>query len=178
MEHRDWSPWRCGSVLECTRWSISSREVNQQRFKILAVWTVRAPNRLGSPATSSGMAKARSRHNNSCLRPRGGRCYRPRLRVPPGSRDGGVAERLKAHAWKVCMRETVSRVRIPPPPPRSTCPSASSRAVPFSMSPVGGRLRFPLTNWSPEHLFGQLCHRKGLPTQTPDGRCSTGHRPP
>jgi hypothetical protein len=28
-----------------------------------------------------------------------------------------VAERLKAHAWKVCMRETVSRVRIPPPPP-------------------------------------------------------------
>ena len=34
------------------------------------------------------------------------------------ARDGGVAERLKAHAWKVCMRETVSRVRIPPPPPR------------------------------------------------------------
>jgi hypothetical protein len=28
-----------------------------------------------------------------------------------------VAEWLKAHAWKVCMRETVSRVRIPPPPP-------------------------------------------------------------
>jgi DNA replication protein DnaC len=36
---------------------------------------------------------------------------------PPPRRDGGVAERLKAHAWKVCMRETVSRVRIPPPPP-------------------------------------------------------------
>src|SRR5216684_3566951 len=34
------------------------------------------------------------------------------------SERGGVAERLKAHAWKVCMRETVSRVRIPPPPPR------------------------------------------------------------
>ena len=33
------------------------------------------------------------------------------------ARVGGVAERLKAHAWKVCMRETVSRVRIPPPPP-------------------------------------------------------------
>jgi hypothetical protein len=28
-----------------------------------------------------------------------------------------VAERSKAHAWKVCIRETVSRVRIPPPPP-------------------------------------------------------------
>ena len=30
-----------------------------------------------------------------------------------------MAERLKAHAWKVCMRETVSRVRIPPPPPNA-----------------------------------------------------------
>jgi hypothetical protein len=39
-------------------------------------------------------------------------------RAPYAARDGGVAERLKAHAWKVCMRETVSRVRIPPPPPR------------------------------------------------------------
>ena len=38
-------------------------------------------------------------------------------RVRPGVRRGGVAEWLKAHAWKVCMRETVSRVRIPPPPP-------------------------------------------------------------
>jgi muramoyltetrapeptide carboxypeptidase len=30
---------------------------------------------------------------------------------------GEVAERLKAHAWKVCIRETVSRVRIPLSPP-------------------------------------------------------------
>src|SRR3982751_5271285 len=29
---------------------------------------------------------------------------------------GGVAEWLKAHAWKVCIPETVSRVRIPLPP--------------------------------------------------------------
>src|SRR4029077_1462820 len=36
------------------------------------------------------------------------------LRCAP---HGGVAERLKAHAWKVCIRETVSRVRIPLPPP-------------------------------------------------------------
>ena len=33
------------------------------------------------------------------------------------ARAGGVAEWLKAHAWKVCIRETVSRVRIPLPPP-------------------------------------------------------------
>ena len=35
------------------------------------------------------------------------------------SRNGGVAEWLKAHAWKACLRETVTWVRIPPPPPRS-----------------------------------------------------------
>jgi hypothetical protein len=30
---------------------------------------------------------------------------------------GGMAEWLKAHAWKACIRETVSWVRIPLPPP-------------------------------------------------------------
>src|SRR3546814_312282 len=38
--------------------------------------------------------------------------------APPILRPaGGVAEWLKAHAWKVCIRGTVSRVRIPLPPP-------------------------------------------------------------
>src|ERR1039458_1107511 len=32
---------------------------------------------------------------------------------------GGVAEWLKAHAWKACLRETVTWVRIPLPPPPS-----------------------------------------------------------
>src|SRR3979490_2270580 len=30
---------------------------------------------------------------------------------------GGMAEWLKAHAWKACVRETVPWVRIPLPPP-------------------------------------------------------------
>ena len=34
------------------------------------------------------------------------------------SASGGMAEWLKAHAWKACIRETVSWVRIPLPPPR------------------------------------------------------------
>ena len=34
--------------------------------------------------------------------------------------SGEVAEWLKAHAWKACKRETVSRVRIPLSPPLST----------------------------------------------------------
>src|SRR5579859_4441168 len=31
---------------------------------------------------------------------------------------GGMAERLKAHAWKACVRESVPWVRIPLPPPQ------------------------------------------------------------
>ena len=46
------------------------------------------------------------------------------IRVRPGVRCGGVAEWLKAHAWKVCIRETVSRVRIPPPPPFNVSPTS------------------------------------------------------
>ena len=37
---------------------------------------------------------------------------------------GEVAERFKAHAWNACIRETVSRVRIPLSPAR--CPRSSS----------------------------------------------------
>ena len=62
------------------------------------------------------------------LRRRRGRCYAPRLRsFSWEARAGGVAERSKAHAWKVCIRETVSRVRIPPPPPKTDKPKAGTR---------------------------------------------------
>ncbi len=37
--------------------------------------------------------------------------------VPAGMCCGEVAEWLKAHAWNACIRETVSRVRIPLSPP-------------------------------------------------------------
>jgi hypothetical protein len=33
--------------------------------------------------------------------------------------NGSVAEWSKAHAWKVCRRVTVSRVRIPVDPPQT-----------------------------------------------------------
>src|SRR5207249_3036313 len=36
---------------------------------------------------------------------------------------GGMAEWLKALAWKACIRETVSWVRIPLPPPSQACPA-------------------------------------------------------
>ena len=41
----------------------------------------------------------------------------PAAILPPFFRSGEVAEWLKAHAWKACIRETVSWVRIPPSPP-------------------------------------------------------------
>ena len=41
---------------------------------------------------------------------------------------GEVAERSKAHAWKVCRRETVSRVRIPLSPP-GPYPAPRSRRI-------------------------------------------------
>lgn len=50
------------------------------------------------------------------------RCISPtRTAKPAGAKakDGEVAEWLKAHAWKVCLRETVTRVRIPLSPPFS-----------------------------------------------------------
>src|SRR5918912_3305826 len=41
--------------------------------------------------------------------------------LPSVGHFGGVAERLKAHAWRACMGATPSRVRIPLPPP-NPCP--------------------------------------------------------
>src|SRR5438132_10949493 len=40
----------------------------------------------------------------------------PTTILPTFPVPGGVAEWLKAHAWKACIRETVSWVRIPLPP--------------------------------------------------------------
>src|SRR5262245_10874008 len=59
------------------------------------------------------------------------------LRVPPygralysaaGGVTGGMADWLKAHAWKACIRATVSWVRIPLPPP-GAIPAADDRAT-------------------------------------------------
>ena len=43
-------------------------------------------------------------------------CYQP------ASVAGEMAERLKAHAWKACVRESVPRVRIPVSPPATDYP--------------------------------------------------------
>jgi hypothetical protein len=47
--------------------------------------------------------------------------------IAPAATRGGMAEWLKALAWKACIRETVSWVRIPLPPP-ATEPSPFSAA--------------------------------------------------
>src|SRR6266852_3039954 len=73
----------------------------------LIVTTIVPPHRTGSIAPHG-------RENGHF----GGCCRAPWACVPSEARRyGGVAEWLKAHAWKACLRETVTWVRIPPPPP-------------------------------------------------------------
>ena len=61
-------------------------------------------------------------------------------------RSGGMAEWLKAHAWKACIRATVSWVRIPLPPPRcmirhrlSACIGAFADAAAATCLSITGR---------------------------------------
>ena len=74
---------------------------------------------------ASRSAKSRRRANKTdgfiwYFRIDAGNCYSP-LDIPKAISlnplNGAVAEWSKAHAWKVCRRETVSRVRIPVAPP-------------------------------------------------------------
>src|SRR5258707_5973058 len=53
---------------------------------------------------------------------------RAALYWPRRNSSGGMAEWLKALAWKACIRETVSWVRIPlPPPPTQDSPVLCGR---------------------------------------------------
>src|SRR4029077_20877543 len=60
------------------------------------------------------------------------------------SRYGGVAEWLKAHAWKACLRETVTWVRIPPPPPERQIRPPSPSFVTAQKTPVAQGFSWPL----------------------------------
>src|SRR5690606_21809790 len=56
------------------------------------------------------------------IAPRSQRPFQGRMHYGPRARNGQcgeVAEWSKAHAWKVCRRGTVSRVRIPFSPPQT-----------------------------------------------------------
>src|SRR5216683_7074385 len=46
-------------------------------------------------------------------------CYAGGIRDVPTSRAGEMAEWLKAHAWKACLGETLTWVRIPLSPPET-----------------------------------------------------------
>lgn len=85
-----------------------------------------SPAPVASTAQVQGKAFAgwRRRRGGSAPQPQG-RCISPtRAAKPAGATctDGEVAEWLKAHAWKVCLRETVTRVRIPLSPPAPSEP--------------------------------------------------------
>jgi hypothetical protein len=91
--------------------------------------------------------------------------------IAPAATRGGMAEWLKALAWKACIRETVSWVRIPlpPPPPRMSAilrsrgpPNNPSRGRCFSedlwTSPMGA----PPIWFSDGPFFSQAVYSCGL----------------
>ena len=79
--------------------------------------------RLKRQSTRGGMAEVAG---YSCLR------SAPRSHCAP---SGGVAEWLKAHAWKACVGKNLPRVRIPPPPPVAISFSSESLMVLFVAIP-------------------------------------------
>ena len=134
-----------------------------RRFRIHAARC----RRPAGPRRTAACARRRARihhpdHGAGAAPAQGRDERRPRLRAraPPPERaapaspdparcDGGVAEWLKAHAWKVCIRETVSRVRIPLPPPalrtfRNAYVSKRLASVLSSDTPHISRLCTPL----------------------------------
>src|SRR5690606_24730198 len=60
-----------------------------------------------------------------------------RKRINFAALQGDVSEWLKEHAWKVCIWETVSRVRISPSPP--------SPAVAFSVGGLFNTILLPFS---------------------------------
>ena len=70
---------------------------------------------IGLRAAQTHCASTRSVHTGSWLFSPDLLPFAVRARYKPS--NGEVAEWSKAHAWKVCRRETVSWVRIPPSPP-------------------------------------------------------------
>src|SRR5437016_7936409 len=57
---------------------------------------------------------------------------------------GEMAEWLKAHAWKACIGETLSRVRIPVSPPDSWVPAGRRKNLSSTVvSPRSTRLNWP-----------------------------------
>ena len=73
-------------------------------------------------------------------------------------RCGGMAEWLKALAWKACIRETVSWVRIPLPPPKLLNKAFSALTLSGEIHASGVVLRKKL--WTPR--APSWCHTFSL----------------
>src|SRR6266487_3372737 len=102
---------RCGSITP------ARAAVQQGTGRVREKRRSSVPCRIPSPSRPSFRVSGPLHHQAGRGRPEA-RCPARARRYSAGPRrSGGVAERLKAHAWKACIRETVSRVRIPLPPP-------------------------------------------------------------
>src|SRR5437870_10851847 len=72
---------------------------------------------------------------------------------------GGMAEWLKAHAWKACIRETVSWVRIPLPPPAPLARTSSVDDGTRKIRRNGGLLRGNLWTGDVDLMLGSFSVR-------------------
>ena len=93
-------PGRHGQQFEATRVTVEARP-KVPRAPAWGAVDPRSPRLVGNPADAYPFGCQRESGRYSA----------------PGASAGGMAEWLKAHAWKACIRETVSWVRIPLPPP-------------------------------------------------------------
>jgi hypothetical protein len=97
------------------------RRAGQRHHQLPPAGVENAPEAVAAAAGRVGRLRDIKRDHAPPVRPKSNRRpglspRRPRLYCARATR-GGMAEWLKALAWKACIRETVSWVRIPLPPP-------------------------------------------------------------
>ena len=139
--------------------------------------------RPGSPAVAGRRRRAAAVHCNSRCRFREFPALeRPACTGLAGQRynrpdHGEVAEWSKAHAWKVCRRETVSRVRIPVSPPlalaKAFSRSGCGRIFPWLSGMIGSALRSSATRMS--WRYGETIRDAGRREHVSAGRPSERH---
>ena len=123
-QHLDWgrvharSAGGCGNGSGPPPRSNAHRDWRQSRSPGFAwPWVLSSPRRQAAPPATHA-AKSEAAHYRY-FKPRPGYVRGVMLccKKPRDLQAGEMAEWLKAHAWKACIGETLSRVRIPVSPP-------------------------------------------------------------
>src|SRR3954468_22122050 len=107
-------------------WNWPPRVLTQCAKRLRGPWVDATPIHPLILNSTCGCAMFSSRRRKRC----GATTRRARLVIRPP--NGEMAEWLKAHAWKACLGETLTRVRIPLSPPvfRDELNPTDAQAVP------------------------------------------------